>query len=210
MTDTRITPAELNAKLSDLSIPEKDLARYFLIDEEGSGLFNPRRQAEAAERGGQQHARAGGGEQPWRRLRRQRLGDPRRQRAVECSAQCAGHCGTECNGEHERGQRRGAAVQRSRRVGQRLRRGVVGGRHVAAAAVGVSKRVDGDRPNPVVGRRAGVLEPMATPGGQRCRAGEPPMHGSAYRAPVALRPESRAAPRGRPPPARTAQVASMS
>ena len=44
MTDTRITPAELNKKLSDLSIPEKDLARYFLIDEEGSGLFNPRLQ----------------------------------------------------------------------------------------------------------------------------------------------------------------------
>ncbi|MBL8459104.1 MAG: hypothetical protein JNM92_07060, partial [Zoogloea sp.] len=44
MTHTRITPAELNAKLSDLSIPEKDLARYFLIDEEASGLFNPRLQ----------------------------------------------------------------------------------------------------------------------------------------------------------------------
>ncbi len=44
MTDTRITPAELNRKLADLSIPERDLARYFLIDDEGSGLFNPRLQ----------------------------------------------------------------------------------------------------------------------------------------------------------------------
>lgn len=41
MTDTRITPDELNRKLSDLTIPEQELARYFLADEERSGLFRP-------------------------------------------------------------------------------------------------------------------------------------------------------------------------
>lgn len=44
MTDTRISPAELNRKLADLSIPERDLARYFLTDDDQSGLFNPRLQ----------------------------------------------------------------------------------------------------------------------------------------------------------------------
>lgn len=41
MTDTRISPSELNRKLADLSIPERDLAKYFEIDDERSGLLHP-------------------------------------------------------------------------------------------------------------------------------------------------------------------------
>ncbi len=41
MTTDRISPEELNRRLSDLSIPEKDLARYFLLDEERSRAFHP-------------------------------------------------------------------------------------------------------------------------------------------------------------------------
>ncbi len=41
MTDTRITQAELNRKLADLSIPEPELAQYFVVDEERSGVFHP-------------------------------------------------------------------------------------------------------------------------------------------------------------------------
>jgi lysophospholipase L1-like esterase len=41
MTDQRISPEELNAKLANLSIPEKDLARYFLLDEDRSQAFKP-------------------------------------------------------------------------------------------------------------------------------------------------------------------------
>ncbi len=41
MTDTRISQAELNRKLADLSIPERDLAKYFQLDEERSGVFHP-------------------------------------------------------------------------------------------------------------------------------------------------------------------------
>ena len=41
MTDQLISPEELNAKLADLSIPEKDLSRYFLLDEERSRPFKP-------------------------------------------------------------------------------------------------------------------------------------------------------------------------
>ena len=42
MADVRISPAELNRKLGDLSIPESELARYFVSDEERSGLFSPK------------------------------------------------------------------------------------------------------------------------------------------------------------------------
>ncbi len=41
MNGQRINPEELNAKLADLSIPEKDLARYFILDEEESRGFRP-------------------------------------------------------------------------------------------------------------------------------------------------------------------------
>ena len=41
MTDTRISQDELNRKLADLSIPERDLAKYFLVDEERSGVLHP-------------------------------------------------------------------------------------------------------------------------------------------------------------------------
>lgn len=41
MTDTRISPIELNRQLADLSIPESELAKYFMIDDERSGLFHP-------------------------------------------------------------------------------------------------------------------------------------------------------------------------
>lgn len=41
MTDTRISPADLNAKLADLSIPESELAQYFQMDEARSGPFRP-------------------------------------------------------------------------------------------------------------------------------------------------------------------------
>lgn len=41
MSDTRISQAELNRKLADLSIPERDLAQYFVLDEEQSGVFHP-------------------------------------------------------------------------------------------------------------------------------------------------------------------------
>ncbi|ATE59010.1 caspase family protein [Thauera sinica] len=44
MANTRITPAELNRKLTDLSIPESELAQYFLTDEESSGFFDPKLQ----------------------------------------------------------------------------------------------------------------------------------------------------------------------
>lgn len=44
MTAPRITPAELNRKLADLSIPESDLAMYFVTDDEASGPFNPKLQ----------------------------------------------------------------------------------------------------------------------------------------------------------------------
>ena len=42
MSDARITPAELNRKLADLSIPESELAMYFVTDDEHSGLFHPK------------------------------------------------------------------------------------------------------------------------------------------------------------------------
>ncbi len=42
MSDTRITPAELNRKLADLSVPESELAMYFVADDEHSGLFHPK------------------------------------------------------------------------------------------------------------------------------------------------------------------------
>lgn len=42
MSDARITPAELNRKLADLSIPESELAKYFVTDDEQSGLFHPK------------------------------------------------------------------------------------------------------------------------------------------------------------------------
>lgn len=41
MTDQRISPEELNRKLADPSIDEKELARYFLLDEERSRGFQP-------------------------------------------------------------------------------------------------------------------------------------------------------------------------
>ena len=37
MTDKRITPAELNRRLADLSIPESELAAYFVVDDERAG-----------------------------------------------------------------------------------------------------------------------------------------------------------------------------
>ena len=42
MSDARITPAELNRKLADLSIPESELAMYFVTDDDHSGLFHPK------------------------------------------------------------------------------------------------------------------------------------------------------------------------
>ena len=44
MPAPRITPAELNRKLADLSVPESELADYFVTDDEHSGLFHPRLQ----------------------------------------------------------------------------------------------------------------------------------------------------------------------
>ena len=44
MTNARITPAELNRKLADLTIPEHALAQYFVTDDDHSGLFHPRLQ----------------------------------------------------------------------------------------------------------------------------------------------------------------------
>ncbi|MHB1374377.1 MAG: caspase family protein [Thauera sp.] len=44
MTAARITPAELNQKLADLSIPESALADYFIVDDAQSGLFHPKLQ----------------------------------------------------------------------------------------------------------------------------------------------------------------------
>lgn len=41
MTDQQISIEELNAKLADLSIPEKDLGRYFVLDEERFRAFKP-------------------------------------------------------------------------------------------------------------------------------------------------------------------------
>lgn len=41
MTEQRIKPEELNAKLADLTIPEKDLARFFEIDTQRSRAFKP-------------------------------------------------------------------------------------------------------------------------------------------------------------------------
>lgn len=37
MTAARITPAELNQKLADLSVPESALADYFVVDDAQSG-----------------------------------------------------------------------------------------------------------------------------------------------------------------------------
>lgn len=48
MTDKRITPAELNRRLADLSIPESELAAYFVVDDERSGLFHPKLQLNPA------------------------------------------------------------------------------------------------------------------------------------------------------------------
>lgn len=48
MSDKRITPAELNRKLADLSIPESELAAYFVVDDEESGLFHPKLQLNPA------------------------------------------------------------------------------------------------------------------------------------------------------------------
>lgn len=42
MAAPRITPAELNRKLADLSIPESELADYFIADDEHSGPFHPK------------------------------------------------------------------------------------------------------------------------------------------------------------------------
>lgn len=41
MTDQRISPEELNTRLANFSLSEEELARYFLLDEERSGAFNP-------------------------------------------------------------------------------------------------------------------------------------------------------------------------
>lgn len=41
MTETRISPTELNRLLADPSIPESNLAKYFMIDDERSSLFRP-------------------------------------------------------------------------------------------------------------------------------------------------------------------------
>ncbi|MCE5245082.1 MAG: caspase family protein [Syntrophobacteraceae bacterium] len=41
MSEERISPEELNRKLADLSISEKDLSRFFMIDEERSSPFRP-------------------------------------------------------------------------------------------------------------------------------------------------------------------------
>jgi lysophospholipase L1-like esterase len=41
MSDNRISPEKLNTMLADLSIAEKDLARYFLLDEAHSSPFKP-------------------------------------------------------------------------------------------------------------------------------------------------------------------------
>lgn len=42
MSKPRLTPAELNRKLADLSVPEPELAAYFLVDEDRSGIFHPK------------------------------------------------------------------------------------------------------------------------------------------------------------------------
>lgn len=41
MTDTRISPTELNRRLADPDIPESELAKFFTLDDERSGLFHP-------------------------------------------------------------------------------------------------------------------------------------------------------------------------